>query len=148
MLETYLLALFIPLFTGYGFQTRKAALEAYSSDWRWRRTIFRLVLWLMATGLWIARAPEVWGWYAIVAGTGFLSGEVAVVFIRRGVNAATLSKHFGHFSGSAFRPNLCYGSLSPHPDYENRNRPRRPLLLVNDDDGKHHWTGAGGPAFG
>lgn len=93
MPETYLLALFILLLTGYGFQTRKAALDAFSSDWRRGRTIARLVLWLTAAGLWLARAPEVWGWYAIVAGAGFLSGEVAVVFIRRDVDAAIRSKH-------------------------------------------------------
>jgi hypothetical protein len=91
MLEIYLLSLFITLLTAYGFQTRKAALEGFTADWRWRRTLARLVLWGAACGLWIGRAPRIWGWYAFLAGVGFLSGEIAVAFIRRGVKLALKS---------------------------------------------------------
>jgi hypothetical protein len=82
MLSLYLFSLFTILLTEYGFQSRKRALQGFKPRWRWRRTLYRALIWILVLviGGWGKPLPSL----LLVVGI-FLLIELGVYGLRAGI---------------------------------------------------------------
>lgn len=82
MVDLYLLALLNIFITEYGFQTRKSALERFTSRWRWQRTLMRILIWCLVFTVWSLQTRRFFVLLALFV-IAVISGEAAGLTIRR-----------------------------------------------------------------
>ncbi|NIM94183.1 MAG: hypothetical protein GTO18_10795 [Anaerolineales bacterium] len=84
MLDLYLFSLFTIVLTEYGFQTRRRAIDRFTGNWRWGRSLSRIILWILALLWWVWKGE--WNWrLLIIIPVGMITGEIAVVLLRRSI---------------------------------------------------------------
>ncbi|MFQ5923228.1 MAG: hypothetical protein ACE5M4_10330 [Anaerolineales bacterium] len=73
-----ILSAFPILLTEYGFQSRGRIVEGFTTNWRWTRTLVRLVYWALVMVGMKLRPPGL-----LVAGLGLVLSELGVIVLRR-----------------------------------------------------------------